>query len=85
MGKSLLFPTATDLDTDQHAHLAEAYETACDELVGEKDYTAEQLEAALEPMTVALLALFRAGQTDKDQLGRYAASKAADIRAKVRR
>jgi hypothetical protein len=76
MSKSLLFPSAADLTADEHAKLAEAYELACDELVDEYGYSPEKLASVLEPMTVALLALFRAGQHEETALGRYAASKA---------
>jgi hypothetical protein len=73
---SLLFPTANDLTDAELAQLADAYEIACDELVGEYSYSPERLAMAIEPMTVALLALFRAGQRDNDALGRYASSQA---------
>lgn len=76
MAQSMLFPNAVDLTPDEHEKLAEAYEHACDELVGEHGYSPSKLAAALEPMTVALLTLFRAGQREEEALSRYAASKA---------
>ncbi len=76
MAKSLLFPEASDLSQAEHAQLAEAYELACDKLVEEYGYTPELLAAALEPMTAALMAMFRAGQRGEARLGRYAATMA---------
>lgn len=81
VAKSLLFPDATDLSDEDHAKLAEAYELACDELVGELGYSSEQLSEAIEPMAVALLALYRAGQHDKVLLGRYASFQAIKAKA----
>jgi len=76
MAKSLLFPTAEDLSRADHERLAEAYEAACDELMAHHGYSADQLVSVIEPMTIALLALYRAGQADADALARYAASRA---------
>jgi hypothetical protein len=80
MAKSLLFPTADDLSETDHAKLADAYEVACDQLVAEYGYSPKQLAVALEPMLVALLTLYRAGQKDEERLGIYAASKALEKR-----
>jgi hypothetical protein len=73
---SLLFPNSRELSEEDNALLADAYELACDELVEDYAYSPQQLATALEPMAVALLVLFKAGQRDRELLGRYSASKA---------
>lgn len=74
MAKSIIFPTAVDLSQDEHDRLTDAYETACDELVGNHGWSPELLAKAVEPMAAAILKLYRAGQRDKEQLSLYAAS-----------
>jgi hypothetical protein len=73
---SLLFPSTYDLSDADLAKLAVAYELACDELVDDYQYTPEQLTAVIEPMTAALLDLYREGQKDEGQLSRYACGRA---------
>lgn len=76
MAKSLLFPQATDLTIDEHLTLAEAYERACDQLVEKNGFTPEELVEFIEPMTAALLTLYRSGQHDEEKLSHYAVTMA---------
>lgn len=80
MARSLIFPDAADLTDEDVAALEAAYELACDELVGERSYSTEQLGEAIEPMAVALLALYRAGQRDTARLARYASYQTIKIK-----
>jgi hypothetical protein len=76
VAKSDRFPGVPNLSFSERMLLSEAYERACDELIAEYGYTFDQLDGLAEPMTVAILAMYRAGQRDGMQLSRYAASKA---------
>lgn len=76
MANSLLFPRSTDLTLDEHLVLAEAYEQACDLLVEKNGYTPEQLAETIEPMTAALLTLYRSGERDEAKLSHYAVTMA---------
>ena len=75
---SLLIPHAADLNVEDHAKIAEAYEEACDRLVDQHGYTPDRLSDVLDPMVGALLALYRAGQRSENTLSRYATAKALE-------
>jgi hypothetical protein len=71
----LSFP-ATGLSQNDHELLSTAYEAACHDLVTEHNFSTADLISAIDPMSKALLSLFRAGQSSPRILALYALSAA---------
>lgn len=85
MGSSVLFPARQDLSQSDHDLLSEAYEEACDQLMGQHGYSSHQLSITLEETASTLLRLFEAGIRDRKDLGMRAASQIHDAVIKSKR
>jgi len=72
----LVFASSKELDFPSRELLSRAYEAACDQLECHHSLGPATLGHLVDPMTTALLDLYRAGERDEEQLTHYAVSRA---------